>query len=46
MVLRTSNGGIGRRKLAEVEKRFFGRDCSFGCMHKKGCENEGALIIL
>ena len=23
------------------KKRIFGRDCRSGCVHKKGCENEG-----
>ena len=34
MILRTSKGVIGRRKLTEVQKWIFGRDFKGGCMHK------------
>ena len=34
VILWTSNGGIGRWKLTEVEKRIFGGDYKSGCMHK------------
>ena len=46
MILETSEGGIGRWKLTEVEEHFFGEDCNVACMNKQDCENEGALTIL
>ena len=43
MILGTSKGGIGRWKLTEVEESVFAGDCSVGCMHKQGCDNEKHL---
>ena len=34
MILETSEGGIGRWKLTEVEEHFFGEDCNVACMNK------------
>ena len=34
VILWTSNGGIGRWKSTEVEKRIFGGDYKSGYMHK------------
>ena len=34
MILGTSEGGIGRWKLTEVEEQFFGEDCNVACMNK------------
>ena len=33
-------------KLTEVEEQIFGGDCRGVCIHKCGCENEGAPTIL
>ena len=32
--------------MTEEEQLDFGGDCSVGCMHKQGCENEEASNIL
>ena len=45
VILRTSKGGIGMRKLTEVEELVFALDCIIGSMRKRGCENEGAAAI-
>ena len=34
MILGTSEGGIGRWKLTEVEEQFFGKDYNVACMNK------------
>ena len=46
MILRTSKGGLGRQKIAYVREQIFGEDCRGGCMHKQGCQNERAPVIL
>ena len=46
MILWTSKGEIGKWNLTEEEELFLGKDCSVGCIHKMGFENEGAPTIL
>ena len=46
MILLASKGEIGKWKLTEEEELILGKDCSGGCIHKMGCENEGAPTIL
>ena len=46
MILWTSKGEIGKWKLTEEEELFLGKDCSIGCIHKMGYENEVAPTIL
>ena len=46
MILWTSKGEIGMWELTEKEELFLGKNCSVGCIHKMGCENEGASTIL
>ena len=46
MILWKSKGEIGKWKLTEEEELFLGKDCTVGCIHKMGCENEGAPTIL
>ena len=46
MIFWTSKGEIGKWKLTEEEELFLGKDCTVGCIHKMGCENEGAPTIL
>ena len=40
-----NKGEIGKWKLTEEEELLLGKDCSVGCIHKMGCENEGATTI-
>ena len=46
MILETSKGEIGKWKLTQEEELFLGKDFSVVYVHKMGCENEEAPIIL